>query len=72
MTFIDARNLPNGQVIERDICIIGAGPAGLALAKEFAAASVRVAVIESGDLVNVAGCFMARTEARLCALVALS
>lgn len=28
--------------------------------------------IEDGDLVNVAGCFMARTEARLCALVALS
>lgn len=49
MAFIDARNLPAGEVIERDICIIGAGPAGLALAKEFAAASVRVAIIESGD-----------------------
>ncbi|MBW7837926.1 MAG: hypothetical protein H3C28_14970 [Sphingomonadales bacterium] len=28
--------------------------------------------LEAGDLVNVAGCFMARTEARLCALAALS
>jgi len=28
--------------------------------------------IDDGDLVNVAGCFMARTEARLCALAALS
>ena len=45
----DVGDLPAGSIIEADLCIIGAGPAGLALAREFlAASSLRVVVLESG------------------------
>lgn len=50
MTFIDSRSLPDGHVIERDICIIGSGPAGLAIALELSGGSRRVAVLESGGM----------------------
>lgn len=45
---IDARSLPDGQVIETDVCIVGAGAAGITLAREFAAQGFRVSVLESG------------------------
>jgi len=48
--FIDARSLPKDTVIEGDICIIGAGVAGITLAKEFIGQQRRVCVIESGGL----------------------
>ncbi len=50
MAMIDARQLEDGYVIKADLCIVGAGPAGLALAKEFAQSRLRVALIESGGL----------------------
>ena len=50
MAMIDARQLENGHVIKADLCIVGAGPAGIALAKEFAQSRLRVALIESGGL----------------------
>jgi choline dehydrogenase-like flavoprotein len=50
MTFIDCRKLPDGEVIERDVCIIGSGPAGLAIARELNASTTTVAVLESGGL----------------------
>src|SRR3982750_3378201 len=46
--FFDARSLPNGTVIETDLCIVGAGAAGITLAREFAASQFRVALLESG------------------------
>ena len=48
--FIDARTIPKGQIIETDICIIGAGAAGITLAREFSGQPFRVIVLESGDL----------------------
>ncbi len=48
--FVDARRVPADTVVDTDICIIGAGAAGLAMAREFAGARVRVAVLESGGL----------------------
>ena len=48
--FIDARTIPNDETIEADVCIIGAGAAGIALAREFASQPFRVAILESGDL----------------------
>lgn len=45
---IDARSLPNQEVIEVDLCIIGGGAAGIAMAREFAQTAVRVALLESG------------------------
>ncbi len=47
---IDARTLPTGKVIETEVCIVGAGPAGITLAHEFARADFRVCLLESGGL----------------------
>jgi choline dehydrogenase-like flavoprotein len=46
--FIDARTLPENTVIESDICIVGAGPAGTTLAREFRGTNLRVCLLESG------------------------
>src|SRR5438105_1535767 len=45
---IDARTLPDGQTLEADLCVVGAGPAGLTLARALASSDLRVAVLESG------------------------
>jgi choline dehydrogenase-like flavoprotein len=47
---IDARSLPPDDVLETHICIVGAGPAGLTLAREFAHQDVRVCLLESGGI----------------------
>jgi choline dehydrogenase-like flavoprotein len=46
--FQDARNLPRNTRLEADVCVIGAGAAGITLALEFAGQSTRVLVLESG------------------------
>jgi len=50
MPFINANELREGQNIESDICIIGAGAAGLTIAHEFFNNHMRVAILESGGL----------------------
>jgi choline dehydrogenase-like flavoprotein len=45
---IDFRTLENHSVIEADLCIIGAGAAGITVAREFLTSRLRVVVIESG------------------------
>ena len=45
---IDARRLRGGHIIEADLCVVGAGPAGLTLAREFEGTATRVVVLESG------------------------
>jgi choline dehydrogenase-like flavoprotein len=47
---VDARTLPDGSAISAQICIIGAGAAGITLAREFAGQAFDVCVIESGGL----------------------
>jgi choline dehydrogenase-like flavoprotein len=47
---IDSRGLPPGTVIETEVCIVGAGAAGITLAREFADSPFRVALLESGGL----------------------
>lgn len=44
----DANNYGANQVLDTDICIIGAGAAGIALATEFANTKTNVVLIESG------------------------
>jgi choline dehydrogenase-like flavoprotein len=44
----DARSLPNGVVLEADLCVVGGGPAGLTLAREFGAKGRDVLLVESG------------------------
>jgi len=48
--FIDGRNVPDGTVIETEIAIIGAGAAGITLARALREADARVTLIESGGL----------------------
>jgi choline dehydrogenase-like flavoprotein len=46
--FADARSVPSESTVATDLCIIGAGAAGITLAREFIGSSTRVAVLESG------------------------
>ncbi len=48
--FADARSVPRDTRLETDVCIIGAGPAGITLAREFIGSPFRVSVLESGGL----------------------
>jgi choline dehydrogenase-like flavoprotein len=47
---IDARTIPNNHALETDICIIGAGAAGITLALQFMGRPFRVCLLESGGL----------------------
>ncbi|MGA7936062.1 MAG: GMC family oxidoreductase [Kovacikia sp.] len=45
---IDARSLPPDEVLETQVCIVGGGPAGITLAREFANQNFQVCLVESG------------------------
>jgi choline dehydrogenase-like flavoprotein len=48
---VDAHTVqPAGNAVDTDVCIVGAGAAGITLAKEFVNAPFRVALLESGGL----------------------
>lgn len=47
---IDARKLPDGEVLTCDICIIGAGPVGISVAREFVGSNLKVIFLESGGI----------------------
>ena len=44
----DARTLPNGTVLEGDLCIVGAGAAGITIARELANSRLKVLLLEGG------------------------
>ncbi|HEV2547905.1 MAG TPA: GMC family oxidoreductase [Stellaceae bacterium] len=46
--FLDARQITQGTVLEGDLCIIGAGAAGITLARAFADTGVQVILLETG------------------------
>jgi choline dehydrogenase-like flavoprotein len=45
---IDGRTIPNQHTLDTDVCIVGAGAAGIILAMEFAGRPFRVLLLESG------------------------
>lgn len=45
---IDAREIESGQVLRADVCVVGAGAAGVTLAREFAGGPLDVLLLESG------------------------
>ena len=47
---VDARSLEENKIIETDVCIVGAGTAGITLAREFIDQQFRVCLLESGGL----------------------
>ena len=51
---VDARSLPRNTVVDADVCIVGAGAAGITLAREFRNQPFSVCLVESGadDLVE--------------------
>jgi choline dehydrogenase-like flavoprotein len=46
--FIDGRTVDEDAVIETDICVIGAGAAGITIARELADTSIQTCLLESG------------------------
>jgi len=51
---LDARQLEPGTRLEADLCIVGTGPAGLSLAREFLGTGLRVILLEAGGLEETA------------------
>lgn len=47
---LDARGLPDGSELECDVCIVGAGVAGITVALELAGTGIDVCVLESGGV----------------------
>ncbi len=47
---MDARSVPPGTVLEPEVCIVGAGAAGITLAREFIGSPFRVVLLESGGM----------------------
>ena len=45
---IDARTVPNERTFEADLCLVGAGAAGITIAKELANQGLSIIVLESG------------------------
>src|SRR5580698_1732385 len=50
MNVDDMNRLEDNSEIEADVCIVGTGPAGVSIAKEFAGTNTRVLLLESGGL----------------------
>ncbi|MCB1907361.1 MAG: GMC family oxidoreductase [Rhodocyclaceae bacterium] len=48
--FADARELPDSSTLDADLAIIGAGPAGITVARQFAGTGTRVCLVEAGGL----------------------
>ena len=46
--WLDARQLPQGQVLDCDVCIVGAGAAGITIARELAGSGLSVLLAEAG------------------------
>ncbi|HEU4460333.1 MAG TPA: GMC oxidoreductase [Methylibium sp.] len=50
MSVLDFREAATPADLEADLCIVGAGPAGLSIALEFEGSGVQVCILESGGL----------------------
>ena len=46
---IDGKKVPNGEVIQADLCIIGGGVAGIGMALQFIDSGLDVCLLEGGD-----------------------
>ncbi len=46
----DARQLADGEVLECDVCIVGAGPVGISITRQFVDSDLKVIHLESGGI----------------------
>ena len=46
---IHADSLPDGSIIDSDVCIVGAGPVGLQIGRFLMRSGVKVSIAESGE-----------------------
>jgi choline dehydrogenase-like flavoprotein len=46
----DLRDHPRGLVVQADVCLVGAGAAGITIARELAGTGVRVCLVEGGGM----------------------
>ena len=51
----DLQSLPDGSILEADICIVGAGPAGVALARALSGSGQQTLLLESGGFTVESG-----------------
>lgn len=51
----DANSIPNGAVLQPDVCVVGAGPAGIALTLALSERGLSVLLLESGQFQEEAG-----------------
>lgn len=49
-SYVDSRQIPAAEVFDCDLCIIGAGAAGITIAREFIGSEAKVLLLESGGL----------------------
>jgi choline dehydrogenase-like flavoprotein len=47
---LDANEMPDGEMASADVCVVGAGAAGISMALELAGSSIDVLLLESGGL----------------------
>jgi choline dehydrogenase-like flavoprotein len=47
--FIDGRQIAESEILNADLCIVGAGPAGITIAREFNGQDLSVLLLETGD-----------------------
>jgi choline dehydrogenase-like flavoprotein len=47
---LDARTIDDGRILHADLCIVGAGAAGITLARELTSDNRRIILLESGGI----------------------
>ena len=63
--FTDARDIAAGSTLQADLCIIGAGIAGISIAREFIGRSESVVLLEGGGIVPAVKSNRCRERMRL-------
>ena len=48
--FIDSGEISENQLLQADVCIVGAGAAGISIAREFIGTDKKIIMLESGGL----------------------
>src|SRR4051794_20664216 len=55
MSVVDSASITDGAELRADVCVVGAGPAGIALARELDAAGVSAVLIDRGGRSRLGG-----------------